>query len=162
MTLEYRPEDYIFPELYVEDGGGECVSVDLDRGVYRKDGGRALCKVIYEEGWRLIVDPVEARVSRSFLTLIPWMDYKGVYVERGARVELVEARGAEVYIVSREGSVVGENTVLAYILTRKGETRTRRARTRGVVAYIAWEPLVPPMYIFVIAKDYRILERAEG
>jgi hypothetical protein len=161
LALEYKPEDYLFPELYVEDSGGECVSVDLDKGVYRRGGGRALCKVIYEEGWRLIVDPVEARVSRSFLTLIPWMDYKGVYVERGARVELVEARGAEVYIISREGSVVDENTVLAYILTRKGETRTKRARTKGVVAYIAWEPLVPPTYIFVIAKDYRILERAE-
>ncbi len=155
--LEYKPEDYLFPELYVEDGGGECVSVDLDKGVYWRSVGGALCKMIYEEGWKLIVDPVESKASRSFLTLVPWMDYKGVYVARGARLELIEARGAEVYIVSREGALVEENTVLAYILTRKGETRTRRARTKGIIAYIAWEPQVPPVYVFVVAQDYRIL-----
>jgi len=159
--LEYKPEDYLFPELYVEGGGGgDCVSIDEARRVYRRDPNGPLCKVIYEEGWRLIVDPVESIALREFLTVIPWEGYRGVYVRRGAKLELVEARGAEVYIVSREGSEVDERTVLAYILTRKGETRTRRAGTRGVVAYIAWEPLVPPRYVFVLTREHMVVERA--
>jgi len=159
--LEYKPEDYLFPELYVEDGPGDCVSVDLSKGVYWRDSKGALCKVIYEEGWKLIVNPVESVASRSFLTVVPWMGYKGVYVNRGARVELIEARGVEVYIISREGTVVEEDTVLAYTLTRKGETRTRKAGTTGVIAYIAWEPLVPPLYVFLITRDYRVLDMLE-
>lgn len=159
--LEYKPEDYLFPELYVEGGAGDCVSVDLSRGVYWRDSKGALCKVVYEEGWKLIIDPIESTASRSFLTIVPWMEYKGVYVGRGARVELIEVRGVEVYITSREGAVVEEGTVIAYVLTRKGETRTRRARTNGVIAYIAWEPLVPPLYVFVVTRDYRVLDAIE-
>ena len=159
--LEYKPEDYLFPEIYVEGEGRDCVTVDLSKGVYRRDPKGPLCKTIYEEAWSLIVDPVEAIATKSFLTVIPWEGYRGVYVGRNSKLELVEARGVEVYIISREGSKVEEDTVLAYILTRKGETRSRRAGTSGIIAYIAWEPLVPPRYVFVIAKDYMLLERIE-
>jgi len=156
--IEYKPEDYLFPELYTEGGTGECISIDLNKGIYWKNQGYVLCRVIYEEGWKLIVDPVKSTTSRSFLTVMPWMNYKGIYVSRGARVELIEARGVEVYIVSREGAVVEDNTVLAYVLTKKGEMRTKRAKTNGIIAYIAWEPLIPPRYVFVITRDYKILE----
>ncbi|MDM7275072.1 MAG: DUF2118 domain-containing protein [Thermoprotei archaeon] len=159
QPLDYKPSDYLFPELYVKGyGGGECVEVDLESMVYQASPQGGYCKVIYESGWSLILDLEGAKASRSFIVTIPWNGYKAVMVEEGAKLNLIEVRGVEVYIVSREGGMVGERSVLAYAVSRKGETRTRRAGVKGIVAYIAWEPgSVPPRYVFAIAENYKIL-----
>jgi len=141
--------------LFVEDiRGKECISVDLSKGSYSFDINGSYCKVLYEEGWNLIVDLTSGVVTRSFLVLLPWENYKAIYVVRGSKINLVEVSGREVYIVQREGCRVDEDSILTYILTGKGELRSKRARVSGTIVYIAWIPGVPAKYIYFITNDY--------
>lgn len=163
---EYTPQDYLFPELYV-DGikGPREVEVDTARLVYRRrpEGrGVRLGLAPYEQAWQLVIDPVEAKATRTALVLIPWEGYRGILLLPGDELELIEARGTQVSHVSREGREVRERSVLAYILTGKGETRTLRAQTRGTVALIAWYPGEhSDRYVYVIVKNPRWVQPEE-
>lgn len=161
QPLDYKPSDYLFPELYVKNHTGrECAEIDLENMAYRASPQGEYCKTVYESGWNLILDLEGSKASKSFIVTIPWNDHKAVMVEEGAKLHLVEVKGVEVYIVSREGALVEEKSILAYAVSRKGETKTRRAGVKGIIAYIAWEPgSMPPRYIFAIAEDYKTLDR---
>ena len=91
-------------------------------------------------------------VARSFIVLIPWKG-EAILVEKGARVTLVEARGTHVTHIAREGDKVEEDTILAYALTGKGETRTIRAGARGIIAYVGWLGDTPQTHVYVIVPE---------
>ncbi|WP_062662090.1 DUF2118 domain-containing protein [Aeropyrum camini] len=113
---------------------------------------------VYEHAIKESIDIVGSKVVRSFVVLIPWRGMKGLMLREGTRVKLVEAAGVQVSHFSLEGTRVGERTVLSYILTGKGETRTLRAGVEGVVAIILTDHARhPPAYIYVIADESDIV-----
>ncbi len=155
----YGPEDYeTFPRLYVEGvESKEYMLVDLDSLTYRltstpEGEGIVLGKAIYEDAWDLVLDPVEGNAKRSFAVVLPWRGFEALYISKGTRLLLLEAHGVQVNFVAKEGDKVKERDVVAYALTGKGETRTLRAETRGVIALIAWQKGThPPRYAIAIA-----------
>jgi hypothetical protein len=167
LDHEFRPSDYDFPRLYIRGAeGGEYLIPDPSCGVYRiarepPSGVEALGLAPYEAGWGRIFDPVEAVVTEDFAVVIPWLGRRALYLRRGTRLSLVEAAGVHVNLVAREGDEVGRRSVLAYVVTGRGDTRTVRAGVEGLVVYIAWEPGGPPeRYVYLIARgsDVAILE----
>ena len=157
--LEYKPEDYeTFPRLYVEGAESEEYLVpDMETLTYtlsasRPAEGRVLGKVIYEEAWDLVLDPVGGRAKRAFALVMPWRGGEALLVEEDTRLYLVEAYGVQVVFAAREGDEVRERDVVAYVLTGKGETRSLRAGVAGVIVLIAWERgSHPPRYAIAIA-----------
>ncbi|GBF08696.1 hypothetical protein apy_04210 [Aeropyrum pernix] len=165
---EYSPEDYRFPELYIEGYVSErAIWVDEEGGKYYRrpvEGLKRYGLAVYEHAIKEAIDLVGSRVSRGFVVIIPWKGMRGLMLKEGTRVKLVEAAGVQVSHYSLEGTRVGERTVLSYVLTGKGETRTLRAGVEGVVAIILTDHnRQPPAYIYVIADEHDViwLEPAE-
>ncbi|MCE4603332.1 MAG: DUF2118 domain-containing protein [Desulfurococcales archaeon] len=164
--MEYTSMDYQFPRAYLDGYTSvEClVPLDGKARIERPCKGQGLGLAPYEQLSSHILDPVEAVVKRRFALYIPWLG-KAILVEPGTRVSLVEAFGVQVNHRAREGDTVRPGTILAYILTGKGETRTLRAGVEGIIVYIAWGlEGERQRYIYVIAPSgsIRILEVDTG
>ncbi len=172
-VMGYGPSDYDFPRLYVEGveprGRREYLVPDLDSGTYRlaqepPPGARALALSVYDEAWSLVLDPVEARATRAFAVTLPWRGWEALFVEAGTRVYLVEVHGVQSSLAVREGDEVGERSIIAHVVTGKGETRTVRAGVEGIVVLVAWEwGSLPPRYAVAVAPRGSVLRlrRAE-
>ncbi len=155
---DYSPRDYEFPELYSELGaGGKCIWVDEAGGKYYRDPCEdciKLCMMPYEQAWMKIVDPVKAEITAKAALVIPWEGRRALYLKPGVKVKLIEAYGIDVSHVSFEGERVGPRTVLAYVLTGKGETRTLRAGEEGIVALILTDlSEAPPRYVYALIRE---------
>ena len=155
MPLEYQASDYEFPELYVERAPGRRITAYPSQGYYvvgEEPGGVVLGLEAYEgAAWGLVVDPVRAVVSRRAAVVIPWRGRRALFLERGLRVYLVEVYGRQASFQAREGDVVDEDSVIAYVLTGRGDTRSVMASVEGTVALIAWEQgSYPPRHAYVI------------
>ena len=157
--------DYEFPRLYVEgEESREYSIVDKARRVYLIESSRptvptkAYGLVPYESGWNLAVDPVRATITRGILVVVPWSNWKGLLLEEGTRVKILEVRGVQPVLVAREGDNIREGEVIAYVLTGKGETRTVRSTTSGLIAYIAWSRVEEERYSIIVASPEEVLE----
>ncbi len=164
--MEYTPSDYRFPRVYVESSRHEeCLHILDGRAVVEKPcRGGGLGLAVYESILEDVLDPVEAVIKKRFAVYNPRKG-RAILLEPGDRVYLVEALGVQVNHVAEELDEVSEQSILAYILTGKGETRTLRAGVEGVVAYIGWGLEGDRQrYIYVIAPrdSARILEVEEG
>lgn len=167
LDHEFTPRDYDFPRLYVEgEESREYMAVNLDERTYRivhsreeaRPGERLAGLIPYEAGWQLIFDPVRATVTRPFSVLLPWADGEALYAPRDLTLRLVEVSGIHVNLIAREGEEVTQRDVLAYVVTGKGETRTIRAETDGIILYIAWDPgAKPERYIYLITEPEGII-----
>jgi hypothetical protein len=157
LKHEFTPKDYEFPRLYiVSERSKEVLTLFPEKGCYvrgEEKGGIKAGLVPYESGWGKIFDLVKAEVTRSFGVLVPWLDNKILYVKEGVKVSLIEVSGVQASLVAREGEEVTPESVIAYVVTNKGETRTIRAELRGVIIYVAWEPAsVPERYVYLVAR----------
>ncbi len=160
ISYGFSPKDYEFPRLYVtEEESSEYIFLCPEKGCYSKTPSEK-CKGVraglmpYEAGWSKIFDPLKAIITRTFALVIPWKEHKALYIEEGLKVKLVEVSGAQVNFIAREGDEIDERSVLSYVVTGKGETRTVKAGVKGTVIYVAWEPAsVPERYIYLIAED---------
>ncbi len=171
LDHEFSPSDYDFPRLYIKGWkSNEYLIPDKTKRVYTitsnpPDDGEALGLAPYEAGWGRIFDPVDAVVTEDFAVIVPWLDGRALYLARGTRVSLVEASGVHVNLVAREASKVRPGSVLAYVVTGKGDTRTVRAGVEGLIAYIAWEPgseVERYVYLIVDEDDVVVLEPRRG
>ncbi len=165
LDHEFSPEDYRFPRLYVADEKSpDMITLYPDKGCYvhgERSGGIKAGLVPYESGWNLILDPVEAKIIRAFAVIVPWLKDEAIYVSAGVKVKLIEVEGVQVNFIAREGEKVDEKTVLAYVVTNKGETRTLKANTKGLIVYIAWRPSSnPERYVYLITdpNDIKMLK----
>ncbi|MCE4599251.1 MAG: DUF2118 domain-containing protein [Desulfurococcales archaeon] len=154
---EYKPADYLFPELYIKGKvSGRYMNVDLDAKRYvissKPLHPLALGLEAYEEGFRLF-NLDEGKVRETYAILLPWRK-EAILVEEGSEFLIVEAHGVQVNFIAREGDLVNEGGILAYVLTGKGETRTLRSPVRGVVIYILWFRDEPGQrYAYLIANE---------
>jgi hypothetical protein len=105
-----------------------------------------------------VVDPVAAEIVRRAAVVVPWEGEKALYLKPGVKVKLVEAAGVQVSHVGLEGQRVKARSVLAYILTGKGETRTLRAGEEGVIALVLTDfSETPPRYAYVIIPPEEVI-----
>lgn len=162
--MEYNPIDYMFPRAYVEGVESvECLVLNSIARVLRPckaSGGKVFGLTPYEDAITHTIDLVEAVTIRGLAILLPW-SRTALVADRGVRVSLVEAVGVQVNHVAREGDHIEDDTILAYILTGKGETRTLKAGVEGILVYIGWLPGGDiQRYIYVIAprNSVRVLE----
>ena len=160
MPLEYHPTDYEFPQLYVEGGRGRPITVYPEKGFYVRGearGGTILNLEVYEEvAWGRVVDVIGAVIMNRAAVVIPWKGGKALFLDKGMRVDIVEVYGRQVAFQAREGDYVDGKSVLAYVLTGRGDTRSVRAGVEGVVALIAWDQAsYPPRYAYIIVPQGR-------
>jgi hypothetical protein len=164
VAEDYSPSDYEFPRLYVSgEESHEYLIAYPERGSYtiargpRPPPGLWMGLKPYEWGWLRLFDPLQALVTRDFAVVVPWLSYKALYMRAGVRLCLVEVSGIHVNIVAREGEEVGERSILAHVVTGKGETKTLRPGCRGLVVYIAWEPGAEvDRYVYLIAEKDKV------
>jgi len=161
----YSASDYQFPEAYVEGEESNVYLVpDLARGTYRLTSekpaeGLALGKVVYEEAGEKAIDPVEAKTTKWLAIILPWEGRRAILVPPRTPLIVYEVGGAQTIFTSREGDRVKPGEVLGYVLTGKGETRTKRYSDEALVLYIAWDrESHPPTYRVIHPDNVKILE----
>ncbi|MEM2006332.1 MAG: DUF2118 domain-containing protein [Sulfolobales archaeon] len=69
---------------------------------------------------------------------------------RGSKVAIVEISGSEVYPQVDIGDYVRVNELLAYIITGKGEVRSKRSALEGYVALLYEDPASRPLKCYII------------
>ncbi|MCE4616003.1 MAG: DUF2118 domain-containing protein [Aeropyrum sp.] len=105
-----------------------------------------------------VLDVEGGFVRTAFVVLVPWLGWRGMLVDVGTKFSVIEAWGVEVNPVSLEGARVGDRSILAYVLTGKGETRTLRSGVKGVVVGIFSDLTVsPPRYLYVVVDEESIV-----
>ena len=164
---EYKPSDYEFPELYVKNrSSAKYINVDLTSRTYTISmdprGPLVLGLTVYEEG-ASIHDLDALKTRGTYAVLLPGK-HEAILVEESVGFHAIEVRGVQVNFVAREGDYVREGSVLSYVLTGKGETRTIRSTVSGIVTYILWfrdEPGQRYAYIIVDVDSIVRLRRSE-
>lgn len=68
-----------------------------------------------------------------------------VEVQEGNTLEVVELEGNEVFFQVDIGDFVRRGSILAYIITGKGEVRSFRAHNEGYIVFIHEDPTARPM-----------------
>jgi len=72
----------------------------------------------------------------------------------GSMLKVVELEGNEVFFQVDVGDLVRRGSVLAYVITGKGEVRSFRARDEGYVVFIHEDPIARPMrYTLVLGSE---------
>ncbi len=168
MEEEYSSSDYLFPEAYVEGAGSAPYLLpDLDAGKYKlsdKPGrGLSLGRVVYEELVSLAVDLIEAKITRWAAVVLPWADRRALLARPGTSVVIYEVGGLQTVFRAREGDKVKAGSVLGYVLTGKGETRTARSEDEAVIFHIAWDrESHPPKYIVLLVREEDLIVLEPG
>jgi len=160
----YRPEDYQFPEAYVEGvESSRYLVLYPERGRYRLVSeppreGIVLGQTIYEEAGQYAFDLVEAKTTRWIAVRIPWRGYKVLALPPETRVLIYEIGGVQTVFQAREGDRVKPGDIAAYVLTGKGETRSRRFDEEAIVFYIAWDrESHPPVYRVITVEPEKVI-----
>jgi len=89
----------------------------------------------YEEAYKYIVDLENHSIKKSFI-VIPPGSVEALYVPKNTRVNIIEISGVSVSLLVKEGDEVNIGDRVARILTSKGEVRSHRVNTEGLVLYV--------------------------
>ncbi|MEM4774763.1 MAG: DUF2118 domain-containing protein [Sulfolobales archaeon] len=69
---------------------------------------------------------------------------------RGSKVAVIEVSGLEVYPQVDIGDYVRINDLLAYVITGKGEVRSKRSALEGYVALLYEDPTSRPLKCYIL------------
>ncbi|MEM0001303.1 MAG: DUF2118 domain-containing protein [Desulfurococcaceae archaeon] len=157
-------EEYIFPETYVEDVEGQkyvCIkngTLVVNSDVINQEHCiRRFGLIPYEQVVNYL-DFTEAKTKRSIVILRknPWEGaYQGYIFEENTSICLQEITGSAIFILTREGSIIGKDDPVAYVVTNKLEVRNVKSNCEGLVAFIVdlpWEE--PRKSILVVSNVY--------
>ncbi|HID80217.1 MAG TPA: DUF2118 domain-containing protein [Ignisphaera sp.] len=142
--------------LYIDTSRGEFCEHGLE-------GFEEFIEIMYNYVLGLIIDPVNGEVLFDFVIENPRKKVT-VFVPRGVKVVVIEARGKAVHSLVEEGDEVVEQTKVFYITTRKYEVRVVRTPVRGVVVHIGEiVQSIPQTLVMVIAdaNSVRWLRRSD-
>jgi len=135
------------------------VWVDSEKEVvYPHDCGglRKFVEILYNRLVDIALDLVKGITTMGILIYAP-TSREYLFVSKNANVKLIEAAGASVIPLVREGDKVSERDRVFYILTRKREVRSIRAGTRGIVVYVSdIVPSVPMKYVMMIVGEENV------
>lgn len=155
-------EDYVFPEIFVEDANiksDKYVLIEKEIGNVRivKECGKLakgiLCfaKIPYDNALEIILDIYSNRIKKSFILKTKNNDL--LLVKSTSIPKLIEIKGWRVKILVTEGERVKKWQHIAYILTRKYETRTIKSPWNGIVTYIGYVFGEKPEHYIIIVVD---------
>ncbi len=155
-------EDYVFPEIYVEDGELESNNYLLLKDTGEKvefsdncniENREVVCfaKVPYDNALELIVDVYNNRIKRSFITKT--RDGRLLLVKSSVVPKIIDIQGWIVRILVQEGDIVKKWQRIAYVLTRKYETRTIKSPWEGIVTYIGYVFGEKPEHYVIVMVD---------
>lgn len=154
---------YVYPKIYVENPESEVLDeyliVSDNKACIRHEvkgdvPGRIFSKIMYDNAINEVLDKYTPLIKKSFVVVTP--NGKYILVEKGITPVVVEVKGSKVHLTVSEGEEVDERTRIAYILTRKYETRSIRAGAKGVVVligYIFGEP-VDNYVVVIVGREY--------
>jgi len=145
-----NPENKVLGEYLVVSGNKACIRRKVDKDL----PGRIFSKIMYDNAINEVLDRYTPLIKKSFVIATPSGKY--ILVEKGTTPIVMEVKGSKVYLTVNEGEEVDERTRIAYILTRKYETRSIRAGVKGIVVligYIFGEP-VDNYIVVIVGKEY--------
>jgi len=119
------------------------VFVDEARGIYAYtpfSGSRPFVEIVPHALIGGVVDPVSGECAIDFV--VEYLDRdEALFVPRGSRASILEARGRRVYQLVEEGSEIEPGDKIFYVVTGKHEVRVVRSPVGGVLVHIS--ELVP-------------------
>lgn len=153
---------YSYPKVYVENAeekiADEYIVLENDTACITRSidnaKGRIFTKIMYDKALDEVLDRYAPVIRKAFIVITS--SGQSLLVEKGIKPVIIEARGSRVHVAVREGDEVDERTRVAYILTRKYETRTIKAGTEGIVVlvgYIFGEP-VDNYVIVIVGREH--------
>lgn len=153
---------YSYPKVYIENAeekiADEYMVLEDDTARITRSidnaKGRIFTKIMYDKALDEVLDKYAPVIRKAFIVITP--SGQPLLVEKGIKPVIIEARGSRVHVTVREGDEVDERTRVAYILTRKYETRTIKAGAEGIVVlvgYIFGEP-VDNYIIVIVGKEH--------
>lgn len=155
---------YLLPKVYVEVHGrkqlSECIAL-VNEHVLKckqlKDLGesvRLFEKIMYDKALNEVFDIRNNVIKKSFI--VNTVNGRYILVEKGLKPYVYDVRGVRVHLLVSEGDEVKPRERIAYILTRKHETRVLKSDVEGVVVlvgYLLGEP-VDHYVVLVLGRDY--------
>ncbi len=153
--------DYVFPEIFVENTD---IESDKYMVVYGKDNieitnecaksnkeAKCFAKVSYDEALDIVLDVYGNRIKRSFI--IKTKDNNLLLVKSSIDPKIIEIKGWIVRLLITEGEKIKKKQRIAYVLTRKYETRTIRSPWDGIVTYIGYVFGEKPEHYIIVVVD---------
>ena len=149
-----RQEDaYRFPRIFIEGLRTSPSLKLLPQGCVEiltsSDGSCG--EAIYEEALRSILSLEKQILEKKTCILTPAGEV--LVAEKGTKARLQEIKGARIALLVEEGEVVEEGEPVAQVLTGKGEVRTIRAGSSGIVFYIGCLPESQPERCVLVIID---------
>ncbi len=132
--------EYLFPRAFVEgEDGKEYACIDGEEVFFTKEKrkgcfGKVPIEIIFEK----VIDVLNGKVKRSFIIHDPKED-KVFLIPKGTKVMLQESHYQRVFYAIREGQELREGEKIGHSITGKGESRTLRSPTNGVVVLVHQE-----------------------
>ena len=142
--------------LYIDALRGEFCEHDIE-------GFDEFVELMYNYVLGIVVNHINGEVLFDFVIENPRKNFT-VFIPRGVKVVVIEARGKAVHSLVEEGDEVDEQTKVFYITTRKYEVRVVRTPVRGVVVHIGEVvQSIPQTLVMVIAdvSSVRWLRRSD-
>ena len=155
-------EDYIFPEIFIENTGiksDKYILIEREEGNIRivrecsKPAEEVSCfaKIPYDNALEAILDIYGNRIKKSFILKTKNNDL--LLVKSSSYPKIIEVRGWMVRILVTEGEKVRKWQRIAYVLTRKYETRTIKSPWSGIVTYIGYVFGEKPEHYIIVMVD---------
>ena len=154
-------KDYIFPEIYIEDSSiksNKYIIIENERitigNTCKPLTGRTRCfaKVPYDNALDLILDLYGNRLKKSFI--VKTRDGNLLYIRSNISPKIIEVKGWIVRILVYEGQKIRKHQKIAYVLTKKYETRTIKSPWDGIVTYIGYVfGEKPEHYVIVVVGE---------
>ncbi len=155
-------ENYVFPEIFVEDANiksDKYILVENERGNIRiveecgkpVEGISCFAKIPYDNALEIILDIYSNKIKRSFIVKTKNNDL--LLVKSTSVPKVIEIKGWIVRILVTEGEKIKKWQRIAYVLTKKYETRTIKSPWDGIVTYIGYVFGEKPEHYVIIVVD---------
>ncbi len=155
-------EDYIFPEIFVEDTNiksDKYILFESKKGNIKivKECGEpseeisCFAKIPYDNALETILDIYGNRIKKSFILKTKNNDL--LLVKSSSHPKIIEVKGWIVRILVTEGEKIRKWQRVAYVLTKKYETRTIKSPWSGIVTYIGYVFGEKPEHYVIVVVD---------
>jgi len=147
--------DYDFPRIFVEgyNEGPFCCASSSCYSITETRSDGCYGVAIYESVFKKVIDSVKGIVARSYCIEVPWRR-EALMVKQGTHVVLIEVTASQVVLTVREGDTVEKGMIIAHTVTGKGESRSLRAPSPGILVYVGVTSFSnPESYVLVLAGE---------
>lgn len=158
MNFQLYVEEFgLTPDVqrYVNDKNA--IYVDINNRVfytYPVKGLKKFVEIVYESAMAMIFD-LENKKTICKTVVVEPNTKEALMTEENIDIEIIEAKGRQLFPLVRVGQRVDKYSRLCYIVTRKYEVRVLKSFNRGIVFYIG--EVFPrerkALYIIIIGEE---------